>query len=103
MVSSILLFIISRLMIILVLVNNLRVHVKPMFRLYCILKDREDPPSTDEIAVASGMKKLDATMEAEYLKKLENTPGNIRKAFEDQQARARMSRLSSFDHLCLYV
>ena len=74
-----------------------------MFRLYCILKDREDLPSNDEIAIASGVKKLDAATEAEYLKKLENTPGNIRKAFEDQQARARVSELSSFDHLCLYV
>jgi hypothetical protein len=103
MVRSMLLFLLSRLTIMLVLVNNLRVHIKPMFRLYCILKDRENPPSTDEIAIASGVRKLDAATEAEYLKKLENTPGNIRKAFEDQQARARVSKRSPFNHLCLYV
>ena len=74
-----------------VLINNLRVHVKPMYQLYCILKDREEPPTLDEIAIASGKKALDARTEAEYLRKLEATSANIRKAFEDQLARAAVS------------
>jgi hypothetical protein len=39
-----------RLTLFLVLVNNLRVHIKPMYRLYCFLKDREQPPTDHEIA-----------------------------------------------------
>ncbi|KAF8799534.1 hypothetical protein BYT27DRAFT_7263832 [Phlegmacium glaucopus] len=36
------------------LVNNLRVHIKPIYQLYYILKDREEPPTSDEIAIALG-------------------------------------------------
>ncbi|KAI0294734.1 hypothetical protein BC826DRAFT_968634 [Russula brevipes] len=71
-----------------ILVNYLRVHVKPMYQLYCILKDRDVPPTPDEIAIASGKKRLDGKTEAEYFKKLERTSENIKKAFEEQQAQA---------------
>ena len=74
-----------------VLVNNLWVHVKPMYHLYCILKDRDEPPTFDEIAIASGKKVLDGHAEAEYLKKLEKASENIKKAFKDQQAWAIVS------------
>ena len=90
-----------RLTIILVLVNNLRVHIKPMYRLYCILKDREDPPTPNDIAIASGKKMLDANTEAEYLKKFNNASGNIKKAFEDQLARGRVREIIPFNYLHL--
>jgi hypothetical protein len=80
----------------LVLVNNLRVHVKPMYQLYCILKDQDKPPTPDEIAIASGKKQLDGHTEAEYLKKLEKSSENIKRAFEDQQARAAVSEHYSY-------
>jgi hypothetical protein len=73
------------------LVSNLHVHIKPMYHLYSLLKDCEEPPTADEIAIASGMKQLDGRAEAEYLKKLEKSSENIKKAFEDQQARAAVS------------
>jgi hypothetical protein len=76
-----------------VLVNNLRVHVKPMYQLYCILKDQEEPPTPDDIAIASGKKELDGYAEAEYLKKLEKSSENIKKAFEDQKSRAAVSEI----------
>ena len=59
-----------------------------MFRLYCILKDRGEPPTAEEIAVASGKQALDPTSEAEYIKKLEAANENIRKAFAAQAAQA---------------
>ena len=93
MVRSILLIILYRLTIELVLVNNLRINVKPMYRLYCLLEEQEEPPTLDDIAIASGRKKLDADTEAKYLKKFENVSGNIRKTFEDQRARA---------HVCIF-
>jgi len=89
------------LMLLLVLVNNLHVYIKPMYRLYCILKDWEEPPTPDKIAVASCKKKLDGSTEAEYMKKLENVSENIKKAFEDQQVWARVSENHLFDYLCL--
>lgn len=76
-----------------VLVNNLRVHVKPMYLLYCILKDRDDPPTSDEIDIASARRRLDVNTEAEFLQKLEKSSENIKKAFRDQQARAIVSEI----------
>ncbi|KAF8485258.1 hypothetical protein DFH94DRAFT_792116 [Russula ochroleuca] len=64
-----------------VLVNNLCIHIKPMYQLYCILKDWDKPPTPDEIN-----SQLDAKTEAEYLWKLEQSSQNIRKAFQDQKA-----------------
>jgi hypothetical protein len=101
MVRSVFLIIVYELTVILALMNNLRVHVKPMYRLYCILKEREEPPTLEDIAIASGKKKLDASTEAEYLKKFENTSGNIKKAFEDQQARSHVREILPFNHLRL--
>ena len=41
-----------------VLVNSLK-SVTPMYNLYHILKDRDEPPTPDKIAMASGKKVLD--------------------------------------------
>ncbi|KAF8808966.1 hypothetical protein BYT27DRAFT_7285979 [Phlegmacium glaucopus] len=68
------------------LVNNLCVHVKPMYQLYCILKDCDRPPTPDEINIASGKRELDGHAEAKYLKKLNKASENIKKAFGDQKA-----------------
>lgn len=84
--TRLLLITLYRLTLLLVLVNNLRVHIKPMYWLYCVLKDREEPPTPHEIAYASGNKKFDGNTEAKYIKKLESTSENIKKVFEDQQA-----------------
>jgi hypothetical protein len=76
-----------------VLVNNLRVHMKPMYHLYCILKDRDRPPTPDEVDIASAKRRLDAKAEGEYLDRLEKSSENIKKAFRDQQARAIVSEM----------
>jgi hypothetical protein len=76
-----------------VLVNNLRVHVQPMYQLYRILKDRDEPPTPDEIDIASAKRRLDEATEAEYLKKLQNSSENIKKVFRDQEARAIVSEI----------
>ena len=74
-----------------VLTNNLQVHVKPMFHLYCLLKGWDVPPTADEIAIASGHKKLDGWSKVEYLTKLEMVTKNIKKAFENQKVQAAVS------------
>ena len=42
-----------------------------MYNLYCILKDHDEPPTPDKIAMVSGKKVLDGQAEAEHLKILE--------------------------------
>ena len=59
-----------------------------MHRLYLVLKDRNEPPTPDEIAFASGKKALDPKSEADHLRKLEDATENIRKAFALQEAQA---------------
>jgi hypothetical protein len=63
-----------------------------MYRLYCHLKDRQEPPTPEEISIASGKKQMDGRTESEYLKKLEKASENIKKSFEDQKARAAVSK-----------
>jgi hypothetical protein len=74
-----------------------------MFQLYCILKDREEPPTPDEIAIASGKKALDTHTEAEHVKKLGKTSESIRRAFEEQQARAAVSIVNTFFKVLAFI
>ena len=59
-----------------------------MFCLYCILKDRVESPTSEEVAIASGKQALDGKSESEYIRKLEASAENIRKAFAAQEAQA---------------
>ena len=68
-----------------VLVNNLCIHVKPMYQLYSILKDCDKPPTPNEINIASAKGQLDWKTKAEYLQKLKKSSENIKKAFQNQQ------------------
>ena len=86
------------------LVNNLRVHVKPMYHLYSILKDRDGPLTPDEIDIASAKRRLNETTEAEYLQKLQRSSENIKKAFQDQEACAIVSEICwAFPRLRLMI
>jgi hypothetical protein len=88
---------------VLTLVNNLHVHIKPMFQLYCILKDCKGLPTPNEIAIASGKMELDGRAAAKYLNVLMKTLENIKKAFEDQKAQAAISEDYLLNHLMLIV
>ncbi len=74
--------------------NNLHVYIKPMYQLYSVLKDCNEPPTPDKIDIASGKQQLDGKAEAEYLKRLNNSSENIKKVFQDQQARAIVSEIA---------
>jgi hypothetical protein len=74
-----------------------------MFQLYSILKDRDEPPSPDEIDITSAKRQLDWKAEAEYLEKLEKSSENIKKAFQNQHARAIVSQFPpSYPSLTTY-
>jgi hypothetical protein len=59
-----------------------------MYRLFLVLKDRDEPPTNDEVAIASGKKTLDPTKAAEYLVKLEKASATIVDAFAKQNRQA---------------
>ena len=61
-----------------------------MHWLFLILKDRDEPPTPEEIDIASGRRKVDG----EYIQKLKTSSENIKKAFQSQQARAIVSKIS---------
>ena len=67
----------------LVLVNNLYINIKPMYRLYSILKDWEKPPTIYKILYASDKKKFDWNTKSKYNKQLKSTLENIKKVFEN--------------------
>jgi hypothetical protein len=69
------------------LIGHLK-HFSTMYWLYCVLKDRAEPPTTEEIGFMSGKMVLDLKSDAEYLKKLEAATENIQKAFATQEANA---------------
>ena len=73
-----------------------------MFLLYDHLKDCEQTPTSDEIAIASGKRKLDAKEEAELIEKLKKSSENIKKAFQDQRAHAIVSESVDFSSLVTY-
>ncbi|GLB44045.1 putative protein dimerization activity [Lyophyllum shimeji] len=70
------------------LVAHLKTNFPPMHQLYTVLQARGSPPTPDEIAFAAGKKTLDASTQSKWLKELENTSNNLKKAFAAQQAQA---------------
>lgn len=74
------------------LIGNLKSCSPPMFRLYNILKERQDQKdgtiSQDEIDIASGKTDLDSLMAADFVKQLDQKTENIRKAFAQQEVKS---------------
>ena len=71
--------------------NNLRIHVKPMYQLYSVLKEQDAPPMSTEIEVASGKRQLEGKVAHEFMQKINRSSENIRKTFQKQQAQAIVS------------
>jgi hypothetical protein len=66
------------------LVGHIKTHFPAMYRLYLILKDRTDPPTDEEIAIASGEKVLDADAIDTYLGHVDIASSNLRSMFVKQ-------------------
>lgn len=69
-----------------------------MYRLYLLLKDRAEPPTDEEKAIAAGHKSLNAATAAEYLKHLEKASTNIVDLFNQQHQQAAVGQLLA--HIC---
>lgn len=73
------------------LIGHLKNYFPAMYRLYLLLKDRTEPPTEEEKAIAAACKSLDPTMAAEYLKKLEKASTNIVDLFNQQHRQTAVS------------
>ena len=73
------------------LVGHVKNNFPAMYRLYEVLKARPEPPTTEELDIASGRKKLDPSAAGEYISKLEKASENIIDALQRQAERATVS------------
>jgi hypothetical protein len=55
-----------------------------MYRLYLVLKDRTNPPTEEELAIASAEKVLDAETANAYLGRVEVASANLLSIFAKQ-------------------
>jgi len=59
-------------------------HFQAMYRLYVILKDRTEPPTPDDLGIASTTKVLDAEAANAYLGRVEAASTNLLSMFARQ-------------------
>ena len=62
-----------------------------MYQLYEVLKAHPEPPTAEELELATGHMKLDASAAWEYILKLEKASSNIMEAFQLQAMQATVS------------
>ena len=67
--------------------GHLRKHFKAMHDLFIVMKSR-DAPTPNKILMAAGKKPFDDSLQAEYLKVIEEQASGIKEAFAKQQAQA---------------
>jgi hypothetical protein len=74
------------------MIGHIRTNFKSMHDLFIVMKSR-DTPTADEILIASGKKPFDNSLQAEYLKLIEEQASGIKEAFAKQQAKAAVRNL----------
>lgn len=71
------------------LTGHLKNNFPVMWRLYEMLTARTNsPPTSDEIAIASGKKVLDEAARVNLVRELDNASNNLKQMFEQQQEKA---------------
>ncbi|KIL63847.1 hypothetical protein M378DRAFT_50048, partial [Amanita muscaria Koide BX008] len=70
------------------LVGHLKNHFPAMYQLYEVLKARPEPPTAEELDIATARLKLDTSAAGEYVSKLKRASSNIMEALQRQAARA---------------
>jgi hypothetical protein len=74
------------------MIGHIRTNFKAMHDLFLVMKSR-DIPTADEILMASGKKPFEDSIQAEYLKLIEEQASGIKDAFAKQQAKAAVRNL----------
>ena len=75
------------------LVRHIKTHFPAMYRLYIILKDRTEPPTDDELAIASAEKVLDTEAANAYLGRVEAASANLLSLFAKQSQENAVSKI----------
>jgi len=73
------------------LVGHIETHFPTMYRLYIILKDWTEPPTDDELAIASTEKVLDVEADNTYL--MEAASANLLSMFVKQSQENSVSKI----------
>lgn len=76
------------------MIAHIRTNFKAMHNLYLVMKGCETP-TADEILMASGKKTFDNSLQAEYLKIIEEQASGIKEAFMKQQAKVAVRNMSN--------
>ena len=74
------------------MIAHIRTNFKAMHNLYVVMKGC-DTPTADEILMASGKKTFDNSLQAKYLKIIEEQALGIKEAFMKQQAKAAVRNI----------
>jgi len=77
------------------LVGHLKRHFPAMHRLYIILKNCTEPPTDDELAIASAEKVLDTEAANTYLGQVEAASANLLSMFAKQSQENMVSKIQS--------
>lgn len=88
------------------LVGHLKTHFSAMHRLYLIMKDRTDPPTDEELAIASGKKVLDEKAAKSYLGRVKAPSANLVSMFakQPQENAEKVFDMETFErHLAEWV
>ena len=75
------------------LVGHLKTHFPAMYRLYLVLKDRTNPPTDEDLAIASRKKILDAETANSYLGQVEAASANLLSMFAKQSQEHAVSEI----------
>ena len=85
----------TKLTLIVALVTHLKQEFLLMFKLFSVLKDRSSnqPPTAEELDIASGKKMLDPEKAKAWFTNLEAASQNIHQAFQKQAEVAAVSQV----------
>ena len=75
------------------LVGHLKSHFPAMHMFYIILKDHTEPPTDDELAIASAEKVLDTEAANAYLRQVEVASENLLSMFAKQSQENKVSKI----------
>ena len=76
------------------MIMHIRTNFKAMYDLYLVMKGC-DTSTADEILMASGKKTFNDSLQAEYLKIIEEQASGIKEAFMRQQVKAAVCNVSN--------
>jgi hypothetical protein len=75
------------------LVGHLKTHFPAIYRLYLRMKERTDPPTDEELAIASGKKVLDAKAANSYHGRVEAPSANLLSMFAKKSQENAVSEI----------